>query len=75
MFRVWRQKYGTEATYLCLADAFETLKRRDQIIYLLDLFTKQREQRAESEKKSIKVPRLGESWCVYKKSVQEVVKP
>ena len=60
MLRVWRQELGAEATYLCLADAFETLKWRDQIIELLDLFDKQKQQCRDSNKKDPTIPKLGE---------------
>ena len=69
MFRVWRQKYDAEATYLCLADAFESLKRRDQITILLEHFARQKEQCVESGKKSKTVPRLGESLIHYIRSI------
>ena len=38
MLRRWREKYGDEATYFRLADAFEALKWRNCISELLDLF-------------------------------------
>ena len=38
MLRRWREKYGDEATYFRLADAFEALKWRNRISELLDLF-------------------------------------
>ena len=38
MLRRWREKYGDEATYFRLADAFEALKWRNCISKLLDLF-------------------------------------
>lgn len=38
MLRRWKEKYGDEATYFRLADAFEALKWRNCISELLDLF-------------------------------------
>ena len=38
MFRRWSEKYSEEATYLKLAEAFESLKRRDLIVVLVGLF-------------------------------------
>ena len=38
MMRRWREKYGDEATYFRLAEAFEALKWRNCISKLLDLF-------------------------------------
>ena len=38
MMRRWKEKYGDEATYFRLADAFEALKWRNCISELLDLF-------------------------------------
>ncbi len=38
MLRRWREKYGDEATYFRLADAFEALKWRNCISELFDLF-------------------------------------
>ena len=44
MMRRWAEKYGDEATYFRLAEAFEALKWRNCISQLLDLF--QQEPRA-----------------------------
>ena len=38
MMRRWTEKYGDEATYFRLAEAFEALKWRNCISQLLDLF-------------------------------------
>ncbi len=58
MLRLWRQKFGINATYLCLLDAFESLKWRDLIIELLDLFDKESQESKKSAQPNA-VPRLG----------------
>lgn len=63
MLRVWREKKGSEATFLCLAEGLESLKWRDTILYLLDLFSDRKQADRESsrveESKEPGVPRLG----------------
>lgn len=61
MMRLWQQKKGSEATYLCLADGLESLKLRDMIIFLLDLYSEHKQAKRESVDMSREpdVPRLG----------------
>lgn len=60
MLRLWRNKYGPEATYICLADGFESLKWRHLIIELLDLFCLRSQSKSDQrKKKEVVVPRLG----------------
>lgn len=40
MLRRWSTKYGRSATYLKLAEGFESLKRRDMILFLLELMSR-----------------------------------
>ena len=60
MFRLWRTKYGTKATYLCLAEAFEALKLRDIIVLLLDFYSTRDHEIKQALRVEPKVPKLGQ---------------
>ena len=64
--RLWQEKKGTEATYLCLAEGLECLKLRDTIIYLLDLYSasKQEDKNRIDKCKEPDVPKLGNHLLV-----------
>ncbi len=59
MFRLWRRKYGSKATYLCLAEAFESLKLRDMIVQLLDLYSTRDHEIKQALRVEPTVPKLG----------------
>ena len=66
MFRVWREKLADEATYLCLAEGLESLKLRNLIIDLLDMFSANAQSRRMQDRlHEPSVPKLGETTASY----------
>ena len=59
MFRVWREKFASEATYLRLAEGLEKLKLRNIIINLLDLYSERSRSVRQAQLVETSIPRLG----------------
>ncbi len=56
--KLWHQKLGNKATFLCLGVAFESLKLRNMIIELLDLYCSHIQTLRQEQQVSV-VPSLG----------------